>query len=146
MWTTLTSVGAPLNIFSTETGSQLFWKQHECEKKKKKTTCDVHMWHLGPAVPVRCTPTASWGSPAQCEAEDPEWQCTPSSPTSPVDKTQRVVQHHAHEIPPKNILLTRTLFIYLDETGVDVVCVILSRGQREFHSAVVNWGERNVFI
>lgn len=46
----------------------------------------------------------------------------------------------------KKILLTRTQFIYLDETGVDVVCVILSRGQSEFHSAVVNWRERNVII
>lgn len=41
-------------------------------------------------------------------------------------------------------LRARTLFVYLDETGVDVVCVIFSCGESELYSAVVNCKESNV--
>lgn len=44
----------------------------------------------------------------------------------------------------KGILLPKTGFIYLDEAGVDVVCVIFGCDESELYSAVVNWMERNM--
>lgn len=84
-------------------------------------------------VPLRCTPTASSGSPARCWAEDPEWRCRPCCLTLPAGRWSKVCTNYS-TYRTCNIKNCR----YLDETGVDVVCVVSTCGECELDSAVVN--------